>query len=78
MNLMNNNYTLGELDEMQIDHFLLTQVGRMACTDGKKPYIVLVTYVYDGKCIIARAREGVKVNIMGVNLNVCFEVDAMG
>ena len=69
---------LGELDEMQIDHFLLTQaVGRIACTDGKKPYIVPVTYVYDGKDIIGQAKEGMKVNMMRSNPNVCFEVDAM-
>lgn len=69
---------LGELDEMQIDHFLLNQaVGRIACTDGKKPYIVLVTYVYDGKDVIGQAQDGMKVNMMRANPNVCFEVDAM-
>jgi len=69
---------LGKLDEMQIDHFLLSQaVGRIACTDGKRPYIVPVTYVYDGKDIIGQAREGLKVNIMRANPNVCFEVDLM-
>ena len=53
---------LGELDEIQIDHFLLSQaVGRIACTDGKRPYIVPVTYVYDGKDIIGQAKEGMKV-----------------
>ena len=63
---------------MQINHFLLSQaVGRIACTDGKRPYIVPVTYVYDGKDIIGQAREGMKVNMMRANPNVCFEVDAM-
>ena len=69
---------LGELDEMQIDHFLLSQaVGRIACTDGKWPYIVPVTYVFDGKDIIGQAREGMKLNMMRANPNVCFEVDLM-
>ena len=69
---------LGELDIMQIDHFLLSQaVGRIACTDGKRPYIVPVTYVYDGKDIIGQAKEGMKVEIMRANPNVCFEVDVM-
>lgn len=69
---------LGELDEMQINHFLLSQaVGRIACTDGKRPYIVPVTYVFDGKDIIGQAREGMKVSMMRANPNVCFEVDAM-
>ena len=69
---------LGELDEMQINHFLLSQtVGRIASTDGKRPYIVPVTYVFDGKDIIGQAREGMKVKMMRANPNVCFEVDAM-
>ncbi len=69
---------LGELDEMQMNHFLLSQaVGRIACTDGKKPYIVPVTYVYDGKDIIGQTKEGKKLNILRRNPNVCFEVDAM-
>jgi len=69
-------FMLGELDEMQIDHFLLSHaVGRIACTDGKRPYVVPVTYVYDGKDIIGQALEGLKVNIMRANPNVCFEVD---
>lgn len=69
---------LGELNEMQMNNFLLSQaVGRIACTDGKKPYIVPVTYFYDGKNIIGQTNEGKKLNIMRNNPNVCFEVDAM-
>lgn len=67
-----------ELNELQINHFLLTQaIGRIACTDGKKPYIVPVTYVYDGKDIIGQTREGKKLAMLRKNPNVCFEIDAM-
>jgi len=69
---------LGELNEMQINNFLLSQaVGRLACSDGKKPYIVPVTYVYNGKDIIGQTTEGKKLHIMRNNPNVCFEVDSM-
>ena len=69
---------LGELNEMQINNFLLSQaVGRIACSDGKKPYIVPVTYVYNGKDIIGQTTEGKKLHIMRNNPNVCFEVDSM-
>ncbi len=69
---------LGELDELQIDHFLLARtIGRLACTNGKIPYIVPITYVYDGKDIIAQSKEGMKLDMMRKNPNVCFEVDAM-
>lgn len=69
---------LGKLNELQIDHLLLSQiVGRIACTDGKKPYITPVTYVFDGKNIIGQTREGLKLRMMRKNPNVCFEVDSM-
>jgi hypothetical protein len=52
-------------------------VGRIGYTDGERAYIVPVTYVYDGKDIIGQAKEGMKVNMMRSNPNVCFEVDSM-
>ena len=69
---------LGELNEMQIDNLLLSQaVVRIGLTDGKKPYITPVTYVFDGKNILGQTKEGLKLQILRKNPNVCFEVDRM-
>ena len=69
---------LGELNEMQINNLLSSQVvGRIACTDGKTPYIVPVTFVFDGQNIYGQTRKGMKLNILRKNPEVCFEVDAM-
>ena len=69
---------LGTLTEHEIDNLLVSQsVGRIGCTDGKKPYIIPVTYSYNGKNIIGQTREGMKLDIIRKNPNVCFEVDAM-
>ena len=69
---------LGKLNEIQIDKILTSQVlGRMACTDGKQPYVVPVTYTYDGKYIYGQSNEGMKMKILRKNPNVCFEVDMM-
>jgi nitroimidazol reductase NimA-like FMN-containing flavoprotein (pyridoxamine 5'-phosphate oxidase superfamily) len=69
---------LGKLNEHEIDNLLLRQaVGRIACCSAGKPYIVPVTYVYDGNCIIGQSREGLKLQILRKNPKVCFEVDAM-
>ena len=69
---------LGELNETQINNVLLSQaVGRIGCTDGKRPYITPVTYVYDGKDIIGQTKEGMKLKLMRKNPKVCFEVDVM-
>lgn len=69
---------LGELNEDQINNLLASHViGRLACTDGKKPYIVPITYTYDGKFIYGQTNEGTKLKILRKNPNVCFEVDDM-
>lgn len=69
---------LGELNETEINNLLSSQaVGRLACTDGLKPYIVPVTYTYDGKYIYGQTNIGNKLKILRKNPNVCFEVERM-
>lgn len=69
---------LGELNDQQINNLLSSQlIGRLACTDGKQPYIVPVTYCYDGVYIYGQTNEGKKLDILRKNSNVCFEVDSM-
>lgn len=69
---------LGKLSEQQINNLLSSQaVGRIACTDGKLPYIVPVTFVFDGKYIYGQTREGMKLDILRKNPEVCFQVDVM-
>ena len=69
---------LGQLNSEQINNLLTSQVlGRLACTNGKQPYIVPITYMYDGKHIYGQTNEGMKLTILRNNPNVCFEVDRM-
>ena len=68
----------GQLTKLQIENILLSQVlGRLACTDGKQPYIVPVTYTYDGEFIYCQTNEGTKLTMLRKNPAVCFEVDTM-
>lgn len=69
---------LGELSKLEIENLLLSQnLGRLACSGNNKPYIVPVTYVFDGKYIYGQTNEGTKLDILRKNPAVCFEVDAM-
>ncbi|HVZ55496.1 MAG TPA: pyridoxamine 5'-phosphate oxidase family protein [Chitinophagaceae bacterium] len=69
---------LGELNDTQINNLLLSQViGRLACCQARQPYITPVTYAYDGKYLIGQTNEGMKLNILRKNPQVCFEVDQM-
>ncbi len=69
---------LGILTKNQINHVLDSQVlGRIGCYGDGKVYVVPVTYAYDGKCIYAHSKEGMKIKVMRKNPKVCFEVDAV-
>ena len=68
----------GELTKEQVEQLLSSQaLGRLACCNNNQPYIVPITYAYDGEFIYGHTNEGAKLNAMRVNPNVCFEVDIM-
>ncbi len=50
-------------------------LGRIGCHDAGRTYVVPITYVFDGKDIIAHSVAGLKVQMMRNNPMVCFEVD---
>jgi nitroimidazol reductase NimA-like FMN-containing flavoprotein (pyridoxamine 5'-phosphate oxidase superfamily) len=69
---------IGTLTKEQSEHVLRSGlIGRIGCSDKGGVYIVPVTYVYDDKCIYAHSREGLKVEMMRKNPQVCFEVDSI-
>jgi nitroimidazol reductase NimA-like FMN-containing flavoprotein (pyridoxamine 5'-phosphate oxidase superfamily) len=66
----------GELNESQIDDLLFRQVvGRLACYDGRRPYVVPVSYVYDGRAIYGYTADGHKLRTLRAHPVVCFQVD---
>ncbi len=68
----------GELSRENIDKLLHGQAyGRLAGADGAQPYIVPVTFAYDGKYIYGQTNEGTKLDILRKNPKVCFETDVM-
>jgi nitroimidazol reductase NimA-like FMN-containing flavoprotein (pyridoxamine 5'-phosphate oxidase superfamily) len=67
---------LGELSPTQVDHLLKTQsVGRLGCHADNRTYVIPVFYVFDGSYIYVFAREGLKVQMMRKNPEVCLQVD---
>ncbi len=66
----------GKLNSTQINNILSSRlVGRIACTDGKHPYIVPVTFTYDGVYLYGQTNNGRKLDILRKNPHVCFETD---
>jgi uncharacterized protein len=69
---------VGTLTESQmIDVLQNNIIGRIGCHDGEHTYVVPVSYLFDGKNIIAHSQEGLKIHMMRRNPDVCFEVDEM-
>lgn len=67
---------IGDLTRPQIEHLLDTQVvGRIACCDGNRPYLVPIAFVYQDGSIFGHSGIGQKVEMMRANPNVCFEVE---
>ncbi|MDO1446583.1 pyridoxamine 5'-phosphate oxidase family protein [Rhodocytophaga aerolata] len=69
---------LGVLNQEQIDFVLRSQmIGHIGCCDAGRVYVLPVTYVYDGEYIYGHTKEGLKIEMMRNNPQVCFQVDAI-
>lgn len=69
---------IGTLTRDQIEHILSSGlIGRIGCYADNNVYVVPVTYVFDDKYIYTHSREGMKVQMMRKNPEVCFEVDSI-
>lgn len=69
---------LGNLNTKQIEELLSSSfIGRIGCTSDGKTYIVPITYFYENNFPICHTRNGLKVEMMRKNPNVCFEIDKM-
>lgn len=67
---------MGELDAREIDQVLRSEsLGRIGCIANGWPYVVPVTYVYDGEYVYTHSSEGTKLRAMRENPLVCFEVE---
>jgi uncharacterized protein len=68
---------MGNLKAEEIEDVLRSEmIGRIACVTDGWPYIVPVTYVYDGgEYVFSHSAEGEKVAAMRKNPQVCFEVE---
>jgi uncharacterized protein len=69
---------VGELTSEEIDSVLRSEaVGRIGCYAFGRPYVVPITYAYDGVAVYGHSREGLKMRMMRSHPNVCFEVDRL-
>lgn len=69
---------VGELTPEEIENVLQEQLmGHLGCHFNNITYIVPICFAYDSNCIYARTYEGIKMNMMRQNSNVCFQVESL-
>jgi nitroimidazol reductase NimA-like FMN-containing flavoprotein (pyridoxamine 5'-phosphate oxidase superfamily) len=67
---------IGTLSPQEIDAILRRhRVGRLACSANDRPYVVPISYAYDGVDIYCYSAPGRKLEVMREQPLVCFEVD---
>lgn len=69
---------LERLTENQIEQVLVDNIiGHLGCHADGVTYVVPISYAYDGQSVVAHSTEGMKIEMMRKNPNVCFQVDDM-
>lgn len=67
---------LGNLTDTEIESLLGSEViGRIGCHADGKTYVVPISYAYDGKYIYCHTEDGMKIDFMRKNPEICFQVD---
>ena len=70
---------MGQLKPQQIENLISHQfIGRLGCHANGKVYVIPISYVYDGTDIYAFSKEGMKLQMMRKNPNVCLQIDNLG
>ena len=69
---------VGRLSETEIERLLHEQtVGRLGCSANGRTYVVPMSFVYDNGTIYGHTTEGLKLQMIRHNPDVCFQVDAI-
>ena len=69
---------VGRLTEAEIERLLHEQtVGRLGCSADGRTYVIPLSYVYDEGAIYGHTSEGLKLQMIRHNPDVCFQVDAI-
>ena len=65
-----------EMDDKQIEELLhRVHYGHLACTDGKRPYLVPIHFAYSPPFVFIYTTEGKKSEIIRRNPHVCLQLE---
>lgn len=67
---------IGTLAPHEIESMLASHhTGRLAVAVDDRPWVVPMTYVYDGESLYSASQPGRKIDTMRAQPNTCFEID---
>lgn len=67
---------LGNLSHDEIERLLQREtIARLGCHDGSRTYVVPITYAYADGALVGHSLEGLKLEMLRKNPDVCVEVD---
>jgi nitroimidazol reductase NimA-like FMN-containing flavoprotein (pyridoxamine 5'-phosphate oxidase superfamily) len=76
--LYKKDIMIANLTDTEIEKLLETAIiGRLGCYADGLTYVVPISYAYDGTWIYGHTGEGMKLDMMRKNPQVCFQVDSM-
>ncbi|MFL5787068.1 MAG: pyridoxamine 5'-phosphate oxidase family protein [Flavisolibacter sp.] len=65
-----------KLNDEQIEELIHEQlVGHLGCHTDGRTYVVPISYAYDGSYLYMHTYEGLKIDMMRKNPEVCFQID---
>jgi uncharacterized protein len=68
----------GKLSKEEMDSMLRHEfLGRIGCHSNGMTYIVPISYAFDGKYLFCHSQEGMKIDMLRKNPEVCFEIDKL-
>ena len=66
----------GKLTASQIEALLHAEVtAHLGCMDGTRPYVVPISYYYDGRYLYGYTQDGMKLGMMRTHPLVCVQVE---
>lgn len=70
---MQTDLTKSECEKILADN----HYAHLACIDGDEPYLVPITYVYEGVFLYGCTKEGKKIDVMRKHKKVCVQVECV-
>jgi uncharacterized protein len=69
---------IGRLSDEEMDRLLREQtLGHLGCSANGRSYVIPLSYVYEDGSLYGHAAEGLKLQMIRHNPEVCFQVDSI-